>query len=79
MKWIEVGINPSRFVGVNYVARMYALRKDPRPMIQIHALFFVVWIKMPWRHVMSKDFGSKVCSWGFVVRLAPWYYHINKG
>lgn len=76
---VEFGTNPLRFMGISYVKRMYALRSDPRPILTVHMLFFVVWIKLPWSHVGGKGRGSAVCSYGFVFSLSPLYIHINKG
>lgn len=78
-KTLEFGINPFRFVGISYVKRMYALRSDPRPTLTIHLLFFVIWLRLPWSDIASKSYGAGVCSYGFVVRLSPFYFHINKG
>tara|TARA_R110000851_G_scaffold177061_1_gene323832 strand:- start:934 stop:1176 length:243 start_codon:yes stop_codon:yes gene_type:complete len=79
MKFIEFGNNPFRFIGLSYVKRMYALRADPRPMLTIHLLFFVMWIKLPWEDVANKEAAAKVISYGGVVGFSPLYFRLNRG
>lgn len=81
-KTIDFGINPSRFVGISYNKRMYGLHKlsgDARPLLTIHLLFVVVWIRLPWSHVSEKKHAVRVVSYGGVVRLHPFYFNFNWG
>lgn len=78
-KTIETGINPMRFFGLNYSKRMYFLRRDPRPLLTVHLLFIVIWIRLPWSHVAKKESAARVCSYGGVIRLHPFYFKSNWG
>lgn len=76
---IRFGINPARYLGLSYSKCMYPLRKDGRPMITIHLVFFVLWIKLPFKHVTDYGHGSAIESWGFVFSLKRKYAHVEKG
>lgn len=77
---IEIGSNPSRFLGVNYSAAMYALRNyDPRAMVTLHLVFIVLWVRLPWSHVSPKSLGATSEIWGFCLGLRPTYFRFSWG
>ena len=76
---VEFGSNPMRFIGFSYSKCMYPLRDKKKPMVTIHLLFLVVWIKLPYSHISSKGYGGAVESWGFVINPFNLYHHINYG
>ena len=78
-KTFQIGSNPFRFLGVSYQARMYALKEDPRPSLVIHLGFKTVWLKLPWKHVQDKSYGSFTKAWGFVHSLKNFYGHVSFG
>lgn len=76
---LEKGTNPFRFIGVSYSKCMSPLRSDGRPMITMHLFLFVLWLKLPFKHVSGTGHGCAVESYGFVLRLAPIYFCVNLG
>lgn len=71
-KWLEFGINPSRFVGARYSTSCKALAKiknDHRPMITVHLVWIVAWVKMPWHHSDDRQGYTIGKSWGAVMSL----------
>ena len=71
---IEFTSDTMGIVGMSYVPTMWFLRDKPNAMLSVRLLFFGVWIKLPWPHVMDKKYGESVAAWGFAVRLSPFHF-----
>ena len=79
-KPIEVGSNPFRLLGATYSARMFALSKyDKRPLLTIHLVFLVLWLRLPWAHVSPKSLGATSDCWGFCLGINPVYFRLSWG
>jgi len=75
-KTIEVGSNPSRFIGASYntpCLMLAKLSKDYRPLLTLQLVLIVIWIKLPWKHFDTQPGYTIGRSWGGVWSIGRTY------